>query len=70
MLHEPGKCLDHVSAMLKAGGVVTRSGKILPTPIHSICVHGDSPGAVAIARALRDQLKTRFTLGALPIVMA
>ena len=69
MLHETEKCLDHVAAMLKAGGVVTRGGKILPSPIHSICVHGDSPGAVATATALRKQLETQFTLCALPVLM-
>ena len=70
MLHEAEKCLAHVAAMLKAGGVVTRGGKILPSAIHSICVHGDSPGAVATATALRKILATQFTLCPLPVVMA
>ena len=70
VLHEAEKCLDHVAAMLKAGGLVTRDGKILPTPIHSICVHGDGPGAVATATALRSELATRFDLCPLPVVMA
>jgi len=70
VLHETATCLDHVAAMLKSGGVVTRDGKILPTPIHSICVHGDSPGAVATATALKNELATQFTLCPLPIVIA
>jgi UPF0271 protein len=70
VLHESEKCLEHVAAMLKAGGVVTRGGQILPSPIHSICVHGDSPGAVATATALRKRLETQFTLCALPVLIA
>lgn len=50
-------CLDHVAKMLSAGGIVTQSGKVLPTPIGSICVHGDGPDAVAIAASLRDRLQ-------------
>jgi 5-oxoprolinase (ATP-hydrolysing) subunit A len=70
VLHEAAKCLDRVAAMLKAGGVIARGGKILPSPIHSICVHGDSPGAVATATALRQELETQFTLCALPALLA
>ncbi len=51
--------LAHVSAMLDAGGLVTREGKVLPTDIHSICVHGDGPDAVSVARQLRDGLTAR-----------
>jgi len=29
---------------------------VLPTPFHSICVHGDGAAALAIARALRATL--------------
>jgi UPF0271 protein len=70
VLHETEKCLEHVAVMLEGGGVVVRGGRILPSPIHSICVHGDSPGAVATATALRKQLETQFTLCALPALMA
>ena len=46
---------------------MTQSGKILPTPIGSICVHGDGPDAVAIADALRDRLQADgFVLKTLP----
>jgi UPF0271 protein len=32
------------------------SDKMLPTPIDSICVHGDTPQAVMLAQALRAAL--------------
>jgi 5-oxoprolinase (ATP-hydrolysing) subunit A len=58
VLAEPAACVAQVLAMLEAGGIVTTSGAKLPTLIHSICVHGDSPHAVATARALRAALHT------------
>lgn len=47
----------HVRRMLDARGIVTASGKVLPTAMHSICVHGDTPGAVAHATQLRTALQ-------------
>lgn len=66
VLHEPRACLAHVEKMLASGGLATRGGQILPSPIHSICVHGDGPGALDIARALRAALAGDFQLCPLP----
>lgn len=49
--------LARVRAMLAGGALVTVSGKRLPTPVDSICVHGDSPHAVEMARRLRAGLE-------------
>jgi UPF0271 protein len=57
VLHEPADCLAHVLAMLAAGGLRTTTGAVLPTPIHSVCVHGDTPGAASSAAALRAALE-------------
>jgi len=65
VLHNAQQCLAHVEAMLAAGGLKTRSGKILPTPIHSICVHGDGADAVAAARTLNEALSRKFALAPL-----
>ncbi|MEF3368116.1 5-oxoprolinase subunit PxpA [Methylocystis sp. 9N] len=43
--------------MLANKGLRTASGKLLPTSIDSICVHGDAPLAVALARRLREGLE-------------
>ena len=59
MIHGPAACLAHVLAMLDAGALIATDGTRIPTPIGSICVHGDSPDAVAVARHLRDQLGIR-----------
>lgn len=57
VLHNAADCVQHVQRMLEAGGLVTADGQRLPTPIHSICVHGDGPAAVAAARAIRAALE-------------
>jgi UPF0271 protein len=57
VLHGADASLAHVLAMLDRGGIVTASGRLLPCTIHSICVHGDTPGAAATAAALRDGLR-------------
>lgn len=59
MIHGAAASLAHVSAMLDEQALISVSGKRLPTPIGSICVHGDGPDAVATARHLRDELVRR-----------
>ena len=56
VLHDADAVVAHVMRMLDAGGIVAASGKVLPTAMHSICVHGDTPGAVDNARRLRAAL--------------
>jgi len=36
--------------------VIALDGTVLPHPVDSICLHGDTPGAVALARAVRTAL--------------
>lgn len=71
VLHGGEAVVAHVMRMLQAGGIVARSGRVLPTPMHSICVHGDTPGAVDHARQLRAGLQAAgWTLAGLPEVLA
>lgn len=57
VIHDADAVVAHVLRMLQAGGIVAASGKLLPTAMHSICVHGDTPGAVDNARRLRAALQ-------------
>jgi UPF0271 protein len=57
VLHDAQACVQHVLRMLDAGGIVTADDQRLPTTIHSICVHGDGPSAVAAAQAIRSALQ-------------
>ena len=59
MIHGAEACLAHVLAMLDAGALIAVDGTRIATPIGSVCVHGDNPGAVAVARHLREQLTAR-----------
>lgn len=56
VLHDPAAVADRVLAMLDAGAIITAQGTHLPTRIDTICLHSDTPDAVAMARALRDAL--------------
>jgi len=58
MIHGAKDCLAHVRTMLDAGALIATDGTRIPTPIGSICVHGDSTEAVTVARALRAELET------------
>lgn len=58
MVHGAAACLAHVLAMLDAGALIAVDGTRIPTPIGSVCVHGDSSGAVLVARHLRQELAT------------
>ena len=57
MITAPETAARRVVEMVKEGVVITASGKRLPTPFHSICVHGDSPHAVVMARRVRQALE-------------
>jgi UPF0271 protein len=61
---EEGALLDHDSAVAQAvsaanGRVVARDGTLVERRFRSICVHGDSPGAVTLARDIRAALESR-----------
>jgi UPF0271 protein len=57
VIHDPDVLVKRVLAMVTEGCVTSTSGKTLGVPIGSICVHGDTPGAVSMARQLRTGLE-------------
>jgi UPF0271 protein len=42
--------------MARDGEVVAVDGTVLRLPLESLCVHGDTPGAVAMASSVRAAL--------------
>ena len=71
VIHDSRQVVDHVLRMLDTGGIVSQSGKRMPTVIHSICVHGDTPGAADNARHLRTAVETAgWTLTGLPALLS
>ena len=57
VIHDVDAVIARVRQMLAAQALVAIDGELLPTPIDSICVHGDTPQAVALAQALRHALE-------------
>lgn len=61
VLHDPAAIADRVASMVNSGKVAAIDGTQLTLRVESVCVHGDSPGAVQIAAAVRDRLSTAGT---------
>lgn len=57
VLHDPARIADRVASMVQRGQVTAVDGSTIPITVESVCVHGDSPDAVAIAQAVRDRLR-------------
>ncbi|MFV0384841.1 LamB/YcsF family protein [Paracoccus sp. (in: a-proteobacteria)] len=56
VLHDPAEAGQRMVEMIRAGGILTASGKCIPCQIDTICVHGDSAEAVAMAATVRRSL--------------
>ncbi len=56
VLHDPAEIADRVVTMVTSGQVTAIDGTPIDVTVESVCVHGDSPGAVQIAAAVRDRL--------------
>ena len=58
VLHDPKAIADRVVRMVQDGAVVSVTGKVIKMRTDTVCIHGDTPGAVEIARGIRAALKT------------
>jgi 5-oxoprolinase (ATP-hydrolysing) subunit A len=56
LLHDPDEVAARVLRMVTDGVVTAVDGSEVAVRADSVCVHGDSPGAVAMATAVRDAL--------------
>lgn len=56
VIHDPEVAAKRVVAMVKAGGIIAESGKVIPAAVDTICLHGDGATAVKIAKAVRQAL--------------
>jgi len=57
MVHDPAEAASRMVEMVQAGAILTATGERLETRIDTICVHGDSAAAVALARSVRNGLE-------------
>ena len=58
IIHDPLEAAARAVRMVQNGAIETIDGTHLPTPVQSICVHSDTPAAVAIAAGVRHALQT------------
>jgi UPF0271 protein len=58
VLHDPEAVAERMLRLAREGTVVADDGSTVRVDAESICVHGDSPGAVALARRVRERLET------------
>jgi 5-oxoprolinase (ATP-hydrolysing) subunit A len=57
VLHDAAEAAERVLRTLQDQAVTTTSGKRIPIRIDTICVHGDEPSAVEMARTVRAKLE-------------
>ncbi len=57
VLHDAATAAPRILKMLEAGAIIAESGKHIPCRIDTICLHGDTPDAVAMARGIRQHLE-------------
>lgn len=57
MIHDAEFAADRLLELLETGHMPVTDGAPIPLAAHSICVHGDSPGAVAVAARIKARLE-------------
>jgi UPF0271 protein len=56
VLTNPADAVRQALSFVKNGGVTAVDGTFVKLGVDTLCVHGDTPGAPDIARAVRDAL--------------
>ncbi len=57
VLHDAATAAPRILKMLEAGAIIAEGGRHIPCRIDTICLHGDTPDAVAMARGIRQHLE-------------
>jgi 5-oxoprolinase (ATP-hydrolysing) subunit A len=57
VLHDPAEVAARVVGLVRDGVVTAVDGTDVKVHAESVCIHGDTPGAVAMARAVRAALE-------------
>ncbi len=56
VLHDPGEAAERLLGFVETGLMPVVGAAPIPLDAHSICVHGDSPGALELTRRIRRDL--------------
>ncbi|MFF1829118.1 LamB/YcsF family protein [Paenarthrobacter sp. NPDC058040] len=57
VLHDPAEVVAQAVRIATRGEVVAQDGTVVPVKADSLCIHGDTPGAVEMAAAVRKGLE-------------
>ena len=57
LLHDPDAVAERVLRIASEGTLLAVDGTLIAVPARSVCTHGDTPGAVGLARAVRAKLE-------------
>jgi len=57
VIHDLAQVAERVLMMVKDKSVISIDGKIVPIRVQTICVHGDTAGAVEMIKAIRTMLE-------------
>ncbi|MBI2222383.1 MAG: LamB/YcsF family protein [Acidobacteria bacterium] len=57
VIHDPAVVAARAVRMVRDGNVVATSGEVVSLRADTICIHGDTPGAAALARTVRHALE-------------
>ncbi|WP_175409493.1 LamB/YcsF family protein [Streptomyces sp. TRM64462] len=57
VLHDPGAVVERSVSMARFGVVTSHCGRSVPVRARSLCLHGDTPGSVELARRVRARLE-------------
>lgn len=57
VLHDPAQIAARAVRMVTRGEVAAITGAVIPLAVETLCVHGDTPGAVQIAATARAALE-------------
>lgn len=58
VIHDAALAGPRIAQMVREGAIITESGKRIPAPIDTICMHGDTAEALEIAKSVRAALES------------
>jgi UPF0271 protein len=58
VITEPDAVVERSLGLAREGQVTAHSGRRIPVRARSLCLHGDTPGAVELARRVRERLES------------
>jgi UPF0271 protein len=59
MIHEIAAAVHQVVSFIEDGALISKTGKKIPTRIHTFCAHGDEASGVDVLLAVRRALEQK-----------